>query len=104
LPAADVIGIICGLLGSFFIFVNVNLGILRKKYIDKNWKKIAEALFFAFMSTSIFFGVVLLRGNDCVSNEDTPGDVEKKMRFRCPENNFNPLATLLFNTEGGTIR
>ena len=26
------------------------------------------------------------------------------MRFRCPEGYFNPLATLLFNTEGGTIR
>jgi len=104
LPAAVVIGIICGLLGSFFIFVNVNLGIFRKKYIDTNWKKIAEALFFAFLSTSIFFGVVLLRANDCVSNADAPAGVEHKMRFRCPENNFNPLATLLFNTEGGTIR
>ncbi len=37
LPAAIIIGIVCGLLGSFFIFVNINLGILRKKYITKNW-------------------------------------------------------------------
>ena len=26
------------------------------------------------------------------------------VRFRCGENEFNPLATLIFNTEGGTIR
>ena len=59
LPAAVVIGIVCGLMGSFFIYVNINLSILRKRYINKNWKKIAEALFFAFMSASIFFSVVV---------------------------------------------
>ena len=37
IPEAVVIGVVCGLLGSFFIFVNINLGILRKKYIKKNW-------------------------------------------------------------------
>lgn len=37
IPAAIVIGIVCGLLGSFFIYVNINLSILRKKYIKKNW-------------------------------------------------------------------
>lgn len=102
-----VLGIICGLLGAFFIFVNVHLSMLRKHYIDKSWKKIAEAVFFAFMSTSIVFGVVLLRsfwGYDCVPNVDAAADDENKMRFRCPEGYFNPLATLLFNTEGGTIR
>lgn len=61
LPAAVVIGIVCGLMGSFFIYVNINLSILRKRYINKNWKKIAEALFFAFMSASIFFSVVIIQ-------------------------------------------
>ena len=30
IPAAIIIGIICGLLGAFFIFVNTNLNKLRK--------------------------------------------------------------------------
>ena len=37
LPAAIVIGAVCGILGSIFIYVNVNLAIFRKKYIKKNW-------------------------------------------------------------------
>lgn len=37
LPAAVVIGIICGLLGALFIHVNVNLAIIRKRRITKNW-------------------------------------------------------------------
>ena len=61
IPAAVIIGGVCGLLGSLFIFVNINLAILRKKYITKNWQKIAEAMFFAFISCSIFFGVVVAR-------------------------------------------
>jgi len=65
LPAAIVIGIVCGLLGSLFIFVNISLGILRKKYIKKNWQKIMEACFFSFLSCSIFFGAVVLRQGTC---------------------------------------
>lgn len=104
IPAAVVIGIVCGLMGSFFIFVNINLSMLRKKYINKNWKKITEALFFAFMSASIFFSVVVARKGNCRTAVEEPGSDEEKVRFRCPEGQFNPLATLLFNTEGGTIR
>lgn len=104
LPAAVIIGVVCGLLGSLFIFVNINLGILRKRYITKNWQKIAEALTFAFISASIFFGVVVAREGDC---RIKPEGVESEhyVKFRCTgENEFNPLASLIFNTEGGTIR
>lgn len=103
IPAAVVIGAVCGLMGSFFIFVNINLGMLRKKYINTNFKKIAEALFFAFISASVFFSVVVARSHNCRPDASDP-DAEGKVRFRCPAGNFNPLATLLFNTEGGTIR
>ena len=103
IPAAVVIGIVCGLLGSFFIFVNVHLAIKRKRYINTNWKKILEAIFFAFLSASVFFGVVCARHGDCRTT--ATGEIDEgKVRFRCPEGQYNPLATLLFNTEGGTIR
>ena len=85
IPAAVVIGIVCGLMGSFFIYVNINLSILRKKYINKNWKKIAEAIFFAFMSASIFFSVVAARKDNCRTSVPEPGSDEEKVRFRCPE-------------------
>ena len=65
LPAAFIIGGLCGLMGSLFIYVNVNLAIYRKKYITKWWHKIAEALCFAFVTSTVFFCVVLARPNNC---------------------------------------
>lgn len=61
LPAAVIIGVVTGLLGSLFIYVNVNLAILRKRYIKHNWQKILEAIVFSFVSATIFFCVVLAR-------------------------------------------
>ena len=37
IPCAIILGIICGLLGAFFIFVNTNLNKKRKTTITKNW-------------------------------------------------------------------
>ena len=65
LPAAFIIGAACGCLGSLFIYVNINLAILRKKYVNTNAKKIFEALFFAVLTSSVFFGAVLARRNNC---------------------------------------
>lgn len=37
IPAALVIGTLGGLLGAFFIYVSIELGMKRKKHITKNW-------------------------------------------------------------------
>ena len=65
IPAAIVIGAVCGCLGSFFIYVNINLAIKRKKYINTNCKKISEAIFFAVLTSSVFFMAVFLRRDNC---------------------------------------
>lgn len=104
IPAAIIIGVVCGLLGSFFIYVNINLSMLRKRYINTNAKKITEALVFAFVSASLFFGVVVARHSNCRVSNKLEEEETHEFRFRCPEGSYNPLATLIFNTEGGTIR
>ena len=103
LPAAVIIGIVCGLLGSFFIYINISLGILRKKYITKNWMKIAEAMGFAAISSTIFFLLVVSRQDTCKTPLEESGEINL-IKFTCSEDKFNPLGTLIFNTEGGTIR
>ena len=104
LPAAIIIGIICGLLGALFIYVNVNLAVLRKKYITKNWQKLLEAALFAFATASVFFGAVALQRNQCETVPDNVGEETALVQFTCNQDEYNPLATLIFNTEGGTIR
>ena len=74
---------VCGLLGSFFIYVNVSLAMIRKRYITTNFRKITEAICFAIFTSCLFFGVCLLRRNECRSY--APGAVQEGVRFRCEE-------------------
>jgi len=77
LPAAVVIGIICGLLGSFFIHVNVTMAYYRKRLVKTNTRKLLEAVFFAFLTASCFYLAVLARKNECYKNSsDSSSDEE----------------------------
>ena len=103
LPAGIILGIVCGLLGAFFIWVSIALGMWRKHNINTPLKKVTEAVFFAFLTASTFYLVVWLWRGFCV--EITTEDKESLFPFYCTNHDtYNPLATLVFNTEGGTIR
>jgi H+/Cl- antiporter ClcA len=67
MPAALIIGAICGVLGSLFIYINTKLGIFRKYYIVSPLKKIAEAVFFGLLTSSVFYLVTYSRKHDCVA-------------------------------------
>jgi H+/Cl- antiporter ClcA len=64
--AAILIGVVCGLLGSFFIYVQTKMAKLRKMFITTNSKKIFEAIFFAFVTAAGFYLAVLLTQEDCL--------------------------------------
>lgn len=101
LPAAIILGVITGLMGALFIHCSISLGMYRKKYVNTPIKKVIECCIFAFITSSSFYAVVAARKNYC--NPKIEG-AEEEFRFACPSNQYNPLATLIFNTEGGTIR
>ena len=87
-------------MGAIFVDVQARLGLLRKKYINTNWKKILETCLFSFATATTFF-LVAVNAHNCrhVGNED-----RDYYRGGCPEGRYSPIASLLFNTEGGTIR
>ena len=60
-------------------------------------------MLFGFVTSSCFFMVVALRKSNC---KQVQGELaaEELFVFTCPEGYYSPLATLIFNTEGGTIR
>ena len=37
IPCAFIVGVICGLLGAFFVYVNSRINKIRKKFITKGW-------------------------------------------------------------------
>lgn len=55
LIAGIILGIIGGLLGSFFIAVNTWTNKLRKQILTKNWMKPIETAAFCFLSASVFY-------------------------------------------------
>lgn len=81
IPAAIILGILCGLLGALFIYVNVNINIYRKKYVNTNFKKIMECVFFAFVTASVFFMVVALRSTNCKELPASEVDAEELFQF-----------------------
>lgn len=105
LPAAIVLGILCGLLGAAFINFTLWSGKIRKQYVNTNVKKVLECMFMAFLTATAFYCVVIARKNECKPKTGaTEEERAEQLRFVCPEDQYNPLATLIFNTEGGTIR
>ena len=53
--AGVILGVLGGLLGSFFIAVNTWANKLRKMVLTKNWYKPIESAAFCFLSASVFF-------------------------------------------------
>ena len=101
-PSAVLLGIITGLMGALFVDVQARLGMLRKKYINSNWKKVTETCMFAFATASVFYLVAAFASINCP--DEAPNSDREYYRGSCPEGTYSPIASLLFNTEGGTIR
>jgi chloride channel 7 len=104
LPGALIIGTVAGVMGAIFIHITISLSIVRKKYVSRPWSKILECVLFAFFTSTSFFLVVSLRQSNCFKVDQTSFDLSEEVQFTCPDGYYNPLATLIFNTEGGTLR
>jgi H+/Cl- antiporter ClcA len=105
LHGAIMLGIFGGALGSLFINVNTRMTLLRKKYVTKNWVKVVETGFFAVMTVSTYVAFTAFVGQCIDENPDWSEEKLSELRhWTCPKGQYNPMATLFFNTEGGTIR
>jgi len=110
---AIMLGILGGVFGSLFISVNTYMSFYRKKYITSTWRKVLECGLFGVATISV---MTLLTSKlaGCIKNplydeEDMfkPETAEEITNFNpwvCKSDEYNPLATLFFNTEAGTIR
>lgn len=71
LPAGIVIGVISGLFGALFIYVNVHINMFRSQRWHKDFsssnkiKQLIECIGFAFVTASCFYAVVALRESNC---------------------------------------
>ena len=101
LPGTLIIGAICGLMGAGFVYANEKIGKIRKSFLKKNWMKVFEVTIFAAVTSITFFSIAIIM-NRCVEKNDDSFPFYRN--GACVENQYSPMATLFFNTEGGTIR
>ena len=105
LPGAVAVGVITGVLGGVFVLVNSNLGLIRKKVINSNWKKLCEAAFFSIATTSAFYWMPSIV-DDCTDATlvSLTDNADLIVSYSCPVGQYSPIGTMLMNTEGDAIR
>lgn len=97
-----IIGIASGVLGSLYIWVNSSLAKIRKYTLKAKWIKFVEAGVWALLGATVFFFIPL-----AFSCSSPPEGIESEgtKRYNCEnEKDENPMATLMFSTEGETLR
>ena len=67
IPAAFIVGIVCGLLGAAFVAVNSRLYYIRKKNITTNCQRVMEGMFFALLTSTCFYWAPQIYG-ECKDN------------------------------------
>ena len=102
-PFFVILGIFGGLLGSFFIYVNFELNLIRKKYLNTKFKKLIETILLCTLTATVLFYTPNILSKSCMSQDESSVDAEH-IRYMCPEGMYNPMATFLFNPEGTVIK
>ena len=70
------LGVFGGLLGSFFIYVNAELNIIRKKVLKTKWMKVAETLALGTLTATILFYTPKILSKSCMSQDESSVDAE----------------------------
>lgn len=87
---AVLLGIISGLLGALFVSVYSNLGVLRKKYVNTNFKKVVEVLIFSLATSSAFYWLSALDAANPANCVDlATASLGETYAFTCPAGTFN---------------
>ncbi|KAJ8664419.1 hypothetical protein QAD02_006081 [Eretmocerus hayati] len=101
IPLFMMMGVIGGLLGSLWNYLNYRITVFRIKYIKSKWLKIVEALIVAVVSATMGFSMIV-QLDDCKSIDKNP--TENPVQMYCPDGTFSAAAALWFQTPESTVR
>jgi H+/Cl- antiporter ClcA len=106
LPGCFIVGAICGVMGALFVIVNNWMGFFRKYYITKTWMRPIETGIFSLVITTVFFWTPYVFSRCEVNTLPQDGNdyTDLFVSYTCPKGMYNPIASLLFNTEGDAIK
>ena len=102
-PFFIMLGAMGGLLGALFVFVNHKINKYRKKYLVTKWQKVLETVCLTFLTCTFIYYAPMLIKSDCIQQEE--GHIEASfIQYKCPNEQYSPLATLLLNPENTVIK
>ena len=87
---AVLLGIVCGLLGAFFVAVYSNMMVFRKKYVTTNFRKILEVLLLSFATSSAFYWFSAYSASIPSNCRPVTPDMDvETFAFTCPPDTYN---------------
>ncbi|XP_077991009.1 H(+)/Cl(-) exchange transporter 7-like [Glandiceps talaboti] len=103
-----IMGVIGGLLGAFFNFINHRITVLRMRHMNKRLLKMLEAIVVCTITTVAIF-LLIYFAEDCqprdIFNGTDNGHPEKyQVQLRCREGEVDSMASLFFETPEGSVR
>ena len=105
LPAAIIIGIVCGILGAKWVTLNNYYHSFRKAHFDSQVMQVVEVTVLAFVTTSFAFWLPLTDQAKCFPlPTHNRRNYNNLVQYNCPTGYTSAYATLMFNTEGSLIR
>lgn len=66
-PFFIILGIFGGLLGSFFIYVNFELNVIRKRLLTTKWLKLLETIGLCALTATVLFFTPKILSKSCIS-------------------------------------
>jgi hypothetical protein len=121
LPGAIILGVVSGLLGSLFVSINFKINAYRAQIFTTKWQKPIDTFLFCMFSASCFYWAPYLF-RSCVPRTVLEGALETELELSLEEvadseeessvyqawcedpEDFDPLASIFWQTEGGLIR
>lgn len=107
IPFFIVLGIMGGLIGGLFNFLNKRLTIFRQRHLKAPSVRFTEALLVAFVTSTLSF-VLSYYFHSCSrlpSDESEPSGGEgNSFQFFCPRGYYNDMATIFFTSQEEAIK
>jgi chloride channel 7 len=118
---AIILGVVAGILGAFFIGTNTKINELRAKLWTSKWTKPIDTFIFAFSTATAFYWFPYWY-RSCVSRRVLQNNLSQELDLSLDqvldseenqsvfkawcyyESDFDPLASIFWQTEGGLIR
>nr|KAG5710384.1 hypothetical protein BaRGS_022202 [Batillaria attramentaria] len=96
-----VVGLLGGLFGALFNFLNHKITLFRTRYLYPRWAQVLEAVLVAVITATFGFCSIVIN-NDCkpmVESRD-----EMQVQFFCPDGYYSSSTNLFFDTPEASVK